>query len=122
MWRRRALLSACVLLIAAGVAAEGDDEDTGVGNRITPSYVAWDDKDERLIGDAAKNQATLRPAKTVFDVKRLIGRLFSSKSVQHDKKLVPYEIIDEEGKPMIEVKIKGKDTSFSPEQVSAMIP
>jgi hypothetical protein len=44
------------------------------GNRITPSYVGWDDNDERLIGDAAKNQATINPARTVFDAKRLIGR------------------------------------------------
>ncbi len=44
------------------------------GNRITPSYVAWADGGERLIGDAAKNQATINPARTVFDIKRLIGR------------------------------------------------
>ena len=44
------------------------------GNRITPSYVAWTDEGERLIGDAAKNQATINPENTVFDVKRLIGR------------------------------------------------
>ena len=43
------------------------------GNRITPSYVAWTDEGERLIGDAAKNQATVNPENTVFDVKRLIG-------------------------------------------------
>lgn len=43
------------------------------GNRITPSYVAFTD-DERLIGDAAKNQATANPKRTVYDVKRLIGR------------------------------------------------
>ena len=45
------------------------------GNRITPSYVAWTDEGERLIGDAAKNQATVNPEDTVFDVKRLIGIL-----------------------------------------------
>jgi molecular chaperone DnaK (HSP70) len=45
------------------------------GNRITPSYVAWEN-DERLIGDAAKNQATINPTRTVFDVKRLIGRKY----------------------------------------------
>ena len=45
------------------------------GNRITPSYVAWTDEGERLIGDAAKNQATVNPENTVFDVKRLIGIL-----------------------------------------------
>jgi hypothetical protein len=46
------------------------------GNRITPSYVAWGDNDERMIGDAAKNQATINPARTVFDAKRLIGRKY----------------------------------------------
>lgn len=46
------------------------------GNRITPSYVAWGDNDERLIGDAAKNQATINPTRTVFDAKRLIGRKY----------------------------------------------
>jgi len=91
------------------------------GNRITPSYVGWDDKDERLIGDAAKNQATIRPEKTVFDVKRLIGRLYQDKSVQHDKTLVPYEIVNDDGKPAIEIEIGGKNKQFSPEQVSSMI-
>ena len=52
------------------------------GNRITPSYVAWDDK-ERMIGDAAKNQATINPERTIFDVKRLIGRKYSDPTVQH---------------------------------------
>jgi len=56
------------------------------GNRITPSYVAFLDNGDRLVGDAAKNQATINPEKTVFDVKRLIGRKFSDKSVQADKK------------------------------------
>merc|ERR1719372_3229 len=45
------------------------------GNRITPSYVAFTD-DERMIGEAAKNQATINPSQTLFDVKRLIGRRF----------------------------------------------
>merc|ERR1719272_214661 len=56
------------------------------GNRITPSYVAFTD-DERLIGDAAKNQATVNPTRTVFDVKRLIGRNYADKEVQRDMKL-----------------------------------
>jgi len=59
------------------------------GNRITPSYVAWSEEGERLIGDAAKNQATINPENTVFDVKRLIGRKFKDKTVQADKKIVP---------------------------------
>ncbi|RYY86885.1 hypothetical protein EON63_05050 [archaeon] len=62
------------------------------GNRITPSYVAWTDEGERLIGDSAKNQATINPENTVFDVKRLIGRKYSDKSVQADKKLFPFKV------------------------------
>ena len=66
------------------------------GNRITPSYVAWDDAGERLIGDAAKNQATINPENTVFDVKRLIGRKFKDPTVQKDKKLLPCHRAGEE--------------------------
>merc|ERR1719253_1414246 len=73
------------------------------GNRITPSYVAFMDNDERLVGDAAKNQATINPENTVFDVKRLIGRNFSDKSVQADKKLVPFDIVSDANKPMVQV-------------------
>ena len=91
------------------------------GNRITPSYVAWTDEGERLIGDAAKNQATINPENTVFDVKRLIGRKFSDKSVQADKKLFPYKITSKDDKPFIEVILDGKARSFSPEEVSAMV-
>jgi len=90
------------------------------GNRITPSYVAWLDSGDRLSGDAAKNQATINPENTVFDVKRLIGRAYSDKSVQADKKLVPYEIVSE-NKPMVQVIVGGEAQKFSPEEVSAMI-
>jgi heat shock protein 5 len=91
------------------------------GNRITPSYVAWSDEGERLIGDSAKNQATINPENTVFDVKRLIGRKYSDKSVQADKKLFPYKIVSKDDKPYVEVLIEGKPRQFAPEEVSAMI-
>jgi len=91
------------------------------GNRITPSYVAFLDNTERLVGDAAKNQATINPENTVFDVKRLIGRKFSDKSVQADKKLVPYDIVSDKDKPMIQVTVAGKKSNYAPEEVSAMI-
>jgi len=91
------------------------------GNRITPSYVAFLDNNERLVGDAAKNQATINPENTVFDVKRLIGRKFSDKSVQADKKLVPYDIVSDKDKPMIQVTVNGKKSKYAPEEVSAMI-
>jgi len=91
------------------------------GNRITPSYVAWNDEGERLIGDGAKNQATLNPEQTVFDVKRLIGRQFKDKTVQHDKKLFPFELIDRESKPYVQVEVLGDKKTFAPEEISAMV-
>lgn len=90
------------------------------GNRITPSYVAFTDT-ERLIGDAAKNQAALNPENTVFDVKRLIGRPIDDKHVQRDMKLLPYQIVDKDGRPFISVIVKGEKKVFSPEEISAMI-
>eukprot|EP01116_Phalansterium_solitarium_P003245 TRINITY_DN13_c0_g1_i1.p1 TRINITY_DN13_c0_g1~~TRINITY_DN13_c0_g1_i1.p1 ORF type:complete len:709 (+),score=331.86 TRINITY_DN13_c0_g1_i1:75-2129(+) len=91
-----------------------------LGNRITPSYVAFTDT-ERLIGESAKNQASLNPENTIFDIKRLIGRGFSDPEVQRDKKLYPYTIVNREGKPYVQVKVKGENKVFSPEEVSAMI-
>jgi len=61
------------------------------GNRITPSYVCWTQEGQRLVGDAAKNQASSNPTNTIFDVKRLIGRKFSDASVQRDSKLFPFK-------------------------------
>jgi len=90
------------------------------GNRITPSYVAWADG-ERLVGDAAKNQATINPENTVFDVKRLIGRNYKDKSVQADKKLFPFKITNKKGKPYVQVAVNGVAKQFAPEEVSSMI-
>lgn len=91
------------------------------GNRITPSWVAFTDT-ERLIGEAAKNQAAMNPDRTVFDVKRLIGRKYEDKEVQRDVKLLPYKIVNKDGKPYIQVKIRdGEIKVFSPEEISAMI-
>jgi heat shock protein 5 len=90
------------------------------GNRITPSYVAWSEG-ERLTGDSAKNQATINPENTVFDVKRLIGRKFKDKTVQRDKKLFPFGVVDVKGKPYVEVTVNGEKKQFAPEEVSSMI-
>ena len=90
------------------------------GNRITPSYVAWSG-DERLVGDAAKNQATINPENTVFDVKRLIGRSYKDKTVQMDKKMFPFGVVDRKGKPYVEVTVNGELKQFAPEEVSSMI-
>ncbi|KAK9467209.1 heat shock protein 70 family [Lipomyces arxii] len=90
------------------------------GNRTTPSFVAFTDT-ERLIGDAAKNQAAMNPANTVFDAKRLIGRKFSDAEVQGDMKHFPFKVVDKGGKPMIEVEFKGETKTFSPEEISSMV-
>jgi len=90
------------------------------GHRITPSYVAWTMDDQRLIGDAAKNQASSNPENTVFDAKRLIGRKFEDDAVQKDMKHWPFKIVDKGGKPAIAVDAKGRK-EFSPEEISAMV-
>jgi len=90
------------------------------GNRTTPSYVAFTDT-ERLIGDAAKNQVALNPSNTVFDAKRLIGRKFDDKTVQADMKLWPFHVVNQNGKPFIEVEFKGEKKRFQPEEISSMV-
>jgi L1 cell adhesion molecule like protein len=91
------------------------------GLNTTPSYVAFTEE-ERLIGDAAKNQTARNPINTVFDAKRLIGRKFSDKTVQDDIKLWPFKV--EQGpneKPIIVVKFKGEVKKFQAEEISAMV-
>jgi L1 cell adhesion molecule like protein len=90
------------------------------GNRTTPSYVAFTDS-ERLIGEAAKNQAAMNPKNTIFDAKRLIGREFSDSSVQSDMKLWPFKVKNQNSKPMIEVDYMGQPKSFSAEEISSMV-
>ncbi|CAG9460862.1 unnamed protein product [Pedinophyceae sp. YPF-701] len=150
MWGRRACWALLVLLPLLFVAARSEEEkkslgtvigiDLGttyscvgvyrngrveiianeMGNRITPSYVAFTDS-ERLIGDAAKNQAHMNPKRTIYDVKRLIGRDFTDENVQRDRKLVSYDIVNKDGKPYVQVEVNGEKRKFSPEEVSAMI-
>jgi heat shock protein 5 len=92
------------------------------GNRITPSYVAFTKEGERLIGDSAKNQLTSNPTNTIFDAKRLIGRMYSDSAVQSDKKFFPFKVIEKQSKPHVEVEVSdGKKQAFSPEEISAMV-
>ena len=90
------------------------------GNRITPSTVAFTD-DEKLVGEAAKNQASLNPLRTVYVVKRLIGRNFADKEVQRDLKYLSYKIVDKAGKPYVSIETTAGKKTLSPEEVSAMI-
>jgi len=93
------------------------------GNRITPSYVAFLPDGTRLVGDAAKNQASSNPSNTVYDVKRLIGRKFSDTSVQSDKNLLPFKIVSStHNKPATQVDVgNSKSKTFTAEEISAMI-
>ncbi|KAG7154840.1 heat shock 70 kDa protein 1-like [Homarus americanus] len=90
------------------------------GNRTTPSYVAFTET-ERLIGDAAKNQAAINPTNTIFDAKRLIGRKFSDTTVQNDKKHWPFDVVCDNDKPKIAVNFKGERKTFNPEEISSMV-
>ena len=73
-----------------------------LGNRITPSQVAFTD-DEKLVGEAAKNQLAGNPERSIYVVKRLIGRNFADKEVQRDMKYLSYKVIDKGGKPYIKI-------------------
>ncbi|KAI4467293.1 heat shock protein 70kda [Holotrichia oblita] len=90
------------------------------GNRTTPSYVAFTDT-ERLIGDGAKNQVAMNPQNTVFDAKRLIGRRYDDPKIAEDLKHWPFKVINESGKPKIQVEFKGETKKFAPEEVSSMV-
>ncbi|CAI9736043.1 Hypothetical predicted protein [Octopus vulgaris] len=91
------------------------------GNRTTPSYVAFSNA-ERLVGDAAKNQAALNPENTVFDAKRLIGRHFNDTSVQSDMKYWPFRVVNTNGnKAHVQVEYKGEQKQFSAEEISSMV-
>ncbi|KAH0793390.1 cytoplasmic heat shock protein 70 [Histomonas meleagridis] len=92
-----------------------------MGNRTTPSYVAFTE-DERLVGDAAKNQAAMNPTNTVFDAKRMIGRKFSDPVVQKDMQHWPFKVVrGESDRPRIQVQWKGETKQFYPEEISAMV-
>jgi molecular chaperone DnaK len=87
------------------------------GNRTTPSVVAINKNNERLVGQVANRQRVTNPTNTIFGVKRLIGRKFDDKEVQRDLELMPYEI--KKAGNGVKVEMAGKD--YSPEEVSAMI-
>ncbi|MDY6826835.1 MAG: molecular chaperone DnaK [Bacillota bacterium] len=86
------------------------------GSRTTPSVVAFKDSGERLVGQVAKRQAALNPEKTLFSVKRFIGRQFSE--VDAERKLVPYNVV---AGPNNAVRFQVNDKKYAPEEISAMV-
>ncbi len=87
------------------------------GARTTPSVVAFLD-DERLVGDAAKRQAVTNPTKTLYDIKRLVGRKFKDKDIAKDIKVAPFEVVSSKGGDAW-VKVDGKD--YAPSQIAAIV-
>ena len=92
------------------------------GFRTTPSYVAFTET-ERLIGNAAKNQASMNPTNTVYDAKRLIGKTYDDPTVQRDMKLLSYSIKKNanDSRPVVEVDYKNEKKTFFAEEISAAI-
>src|SRR6201982_108695 len=86
------------------------------GNRLTPSVVAYTDKGDILVGDPAKRQAVTNPKKTIFSIKRFMGRRYDE--VQEETKLVPYEVVRGPN-DMAAVKIGNK--AYTPPEVAALI-
>ncbi len=86
------------------------------GSRITPSIVAFTDKGERLVGQPARHQQVTNPRNTVYSIKRFMGRRHHE--VQHEEKLVPYEITGG-GDELVKVKVR--DKTYTPPEISAMI-
>jgi molecular chaperone DnaK len=86
------------------------------GNRLTPSVVAFTDKGDRLVGDPAKRQAITNPRRTVYSIKRFMGRRHNE--VEAEEKLVPYKIVGRADE-LVKVEIDGKE--YTPPEISAMI-
>ncbi|MCX8070434.1 MAG: Hsp70 family protein, partial [Thermodesulfovibrionales bacterium] len=105
-------------VVAAVVGGEPVVIPNQEGNRTTPSVVAITEKGERLVGQIAKRQAITNPENTIFSIKRLMGRKYDSKEVEHAKKRLPYKIVPAENNDA-HVEIRGK--RYSPPEISAMI-
>jgi len=86
------------------------------GNRLTPSVVAFNDKGETLVGDIARRQAVTNPKRTIYSIKRFMGRRHGE--VATEEKMVPYEVV---GGPQDYVKVKASDQTFTPPEVSAKV-
>ncbi len=107
--------NSCVAVVQAGEPVVIPNQE---GSRTTPSVVAITDKGERLVGQIAKRQAITNPENTIFSIKRLMGRKYTSAEVDHARKRLPYKIVDASNGDA-HVEIMGK--RYSPPEISAMI-
>jgi hypothetical protein len=86
------------------------------GNRLTPSVVAFTDKGDVLVGELARRQSITNPKRTVYSIKRFMGRRHNE--VASEEKIVPYEVV---GGADDYVKVRVGDKQYTPAEVSAMI-
>src|SRR5271170_4938508 len=86
------------------------------GRNTTPSIVAFTDEGERLVGQSAKRQAVTNPERTIFAVKRLMGRRYDDPMVEKDKGLVPYKIVKAANG---DAWVESDGKKYSPSQISA---
>ena len=107
--------NSCVAIMEGGDPVVISNQE---GNRTTPSIVAITESGERLVGQVAKRQYITNSENTVYAVKRLIGRKYSSKEVQYDIKIIPYKITEASNSDA-QVTVRGKN--YSPAEISAMI-
>jgi len=91
------------------------------GNRTTPSYVAFNDS-ERLIGEAAKNQAGINPTNTVCDIKRILGLKYNDPVVRKERNNWPFKITaGDNSRPRVNIMYKNEAKSYYPEEISSMV-
>ena len=107
--------NSCVAVMEGGDPAVIANQE---GNRTTPSIVAFTESGERLVGQVAKRQAITNPENTVYAIKRMIGRKYTSKEVQYDKTISPYSIT-EASNGDAQVTVRGRN--YSPAEISSMI-
>ena len=107
--------NSCVAIMEGG---EPKVIENSEGNRTTPSIVAFTDNGERLVGQVAKRQAVTNPARTLFAIKRLIGRKFTDQEVKKSAEISPFEIVEGPNGDAV-VKVEGK--TYTAAEISAMI-
>ena len=89
------------------------------GGRLTPSVVAFTKSGERLVGQVAKRQAVTNPENTVFSIKRFMGRRVDE--VSEELKMVPYRVVSDGDRVVIETTAEGTSKKYSPPEISAMV-
>ena len=107
--------NSCVAIMEAGDPVVIANQE---GNRTTPSIVAFTDSGEQLVGQVAKRQAVTNPERTIFSVKRFIGRKFSAPETKRAQKTLPYHL---EAAPNGDIRIKVDDKTFSTQEISAKV-